>query len=97
MKFRFLTPHYLDRLYDAGETADLPSDFVPGGGMEPLDDAALLAFWRAGPQSIPYVFNGLRVSPPKTFWKSAPIPGSNLRRYSLSGLGERFGDDIVGA
>jgi hypothetical protein len=95
MKFRFLTPHHLDRIYEAGETADLPPDFVPSGGCEPLDAEAAQAFFRAGPQPTPCIFNGLRVAPPKTYWKWEVIPGCNYRRWSLTGLGADFGDDIV--
>src|SRR5262249_61316798 len=92
MLFRFLTPHFLnDRVYQPGEIADLPSDFVPNGGMEPLDATAALAFYRAGPQPTP----STKVKPPETRWQSVPISGTNLRRYSLTGVGSEFGDDIV--
>jgi hypothetical protein len=61
--------------------------------MEPLDADAALAFYRAGPQPTP-ALKGLAA--PKTRWVSEAIPGSIHRRWSLTGLGAEFGDDIVG-
>lgn len=62
MKFRFLTPHHLnDRVWAAGETAEVPADFVPSGACEPMDAEAVTAFYAVGPQPTPAVFNGLRV------------------------------------
>lgn len=87
MKFRFLVDHHLnDRVYAAGETADVPASFMPSGSVEPMDAEACLLFWRCGPQPTPVVFNGLRVAP-RTRWVSSPIEGSPHRRWRLTGLG----------
>jgi hypothetical protein len=88
MRFRFLVDHHLnDRVWLAGETADVPASFVPNGGCEPMDAEATLLFFRQGPQPTPVVFNGLRVSAPRTRWVAEAIPGSTHRRWRLTGLG----------
>jgi hypothetical protein len=88
MRFRFLVPHHLDRIYPAGEIAEVPASFVPNGACEPMDLEALAAFHALGPQPTPAVFNGLRVSAPKTRWIASAIPGSPHRRWKLTGLGQ---------
>lgn len=87
MKFRFLVPHHLDRLYEAGETADLPLSFVPNGGTEPLDQEACLAFYRCGPQPTP---NAIRVVPRTRWHPIERIPGG--ARWKLTGLGADLPD-----
>jgi hypothetical protein len=55
--YRFLSAHSIGgQYYEAGDrasTADvggsLPANFIPSGNMEPLDAAAVNAFWAAGP------------------------------------------------
>jgi hypothetical protein len=94
MKFRFLVPHHLDRIYAAGEVAEVPADFVPSGQVEPLDQEALATFHALGPQTMGYVFNGFRVAAPKTRWVSDPIEGSVHRRWRLTGLGAHLQCDF---
>lgn len=95
MRFRFLVDHHLaDRVWLAGETCEVPADFVPSGGVEPMDEPALAAFFRLGPQPTPHTPNGLRVSAPRTRWVSDPIPGSPHRRYRLTGLGQDLPSDF---
>jgi hypothetical protein len=95
MRFRFLTDHHLnDRVWLAGETCEVPADFVPSGACEPMDEEATLAFFRRGPQPTPHTPNGLRVSAPRTRWIGTPIPGSPHGRYRLSGLGAHLACDF---
>jgi hypothetical protein len=94
--YRFLSDHNVNGvMYEAGSVHEMPETFIPSGLCEPMNADAALIFWRAGPQPTPYIFNGLRVAPPKTYWKWEVIPGCNYRRWSLTGLGAEFGDDIV--
>jgi hypothetical protein len=61
------------RYYERGtvaSTADvggtLPVDWIPPPCVDPMDDAAILAFHRAGPQITGWVRYGL--PPPKVHW-----------------------------
>jgi hypothetical protein len=49
MKFRLLADHYTDRYLEAGTIVEMPSDFVPGPGVEPYDQEAWNAMVNAGP------------------------------------------------
>jgi hypothetical protein len=82
MRFRFLQDHWVEgaRIIPAGAVEDLPLSFQPSGAMEPLDQDALSAFYRAGVQ-LPRVH--LTVNPPITAWRQ--IPGT--KTYQLTGLG----------
>lgn len=90
MRFRFLVPHHLDRIYAAGEIADVPASFVPSGGVEPMDAEATATFHALGPQPLP----GFRVPAPRTRWVSDAIPGSQHRRWRLTGLGAHLPCDL---
>jgi hypothetical protein len=94
MRFRFLVPHHLDRIYEAGETAEVPASFVPNSGCEPMDAEAVATFHALGPQAPLAVHNGFRVSAPKTRWVSEAIPGTPHRRWRLTGLGENLRSDF---
>jgi hypothetical protein len=95
--YRFLQDHYVNGVaYLAGTTAatydvggTLPVGWVPTGQVDPLDTAAVNAFWAAGPQltgSIRTQWSNLAVAPPLTRWVDRVIP--NLyREYVLNGLG----------
>jgi len=100
MKFRMLQAHYIgDRYYEAGEVADLPG-WIPTPNVDPLDEAAVLAVYRAGPSSsrdacgiggersmIDVALNVLGHRP-ITHWKSEPIhPSLFHKRWRLTGLG----------
>jgi hypothetical protein len=91
--YLFLQPAYVgDRFYDAGgvyATSDaggtLPIGWEPNPNVDPLDAAAVDAFYARGPQQqdlvcSTYVDNGVRV--PRVFWRQ--LPGSPIR-YELVG------------
>jgi hypothetical protein len=95
--YRFLQSAYVNNQYfQAGSTAStadvgglLPTGWVPGPYVDPLDVAATNAFYAAGPKPLVFQFGTLsfQVSPPKTSWIAAVIPGSPAMSYSLTGLG----------
>jgi len=71
---------------DAGGT--LPANFPPNGNMEPLDQAALTAFYSQGPQSLGLVraqWTTQAVNPPATYWKGTATAGATS--WQLTGLG----------
>jgi hypothetical protein len=95
-QYKFLQDVYVDRLYPAGtiaSTADvggtLPSSFLPPAAVDPLDSAAVTAFYAQGPQQvigpIRAQFSTQGVSGPVTYWTG--LPGST---FSLTGLGVAF-------
>ena len=99
-QYRFLTDHSIGGFYyQAGTTAfttdviggSLPLNWVPSGGVDPLDAPALAAFFAAGPQG-PLVasrtqFTGINVVPPITAWRPVAGTQSPNRLYRLTGLG----------
>jgi hypothetical protein len=82
MKFRFLQDHWVDgsRVVPAGTIEDLPLSFQPSGAMEPLDQDALSAFYRAGPMHCRI---HVTQNVPATYWRLDPA----TRTYQLTGLG----------
>lgn len=70
----------------------LPKDWHPTAHVDPLDDAAVQAFWNAGVQ-LPGLmrgqWTGAHVAAPKTYWVPNPnaAPGNPYREYVLIGLG----------
>jgi hypothetical protein len=76
-------------LTDQGPNANIPKNWVPPFCVEPLDAAALTAFYANGPGPSGPILNhwaGLNVPLPITFWKF--VSGSNPNRlYGLTGLG----------
>jgi hypothetical protein len=85
MRFRFLENHLVEgsRIVPAGAVEELPLSFQPSGAMEPLDQDALSAFYRIGPQ-IPRVH--ITVDPPLTRWEWVPA----IKRWRLTGLGQNL-------
>jgi hypothetical protein len=96
--YRFLSDHSIrGQYYPAGTTAStadvggsLPLNWVPSGAVDPVDPAALAAFYAAGPQvpgnPIRTQFTGINVVPAITFWRR--VSGSNPNvLYQLQGLG----------
>jgi hypothetical protein len=93
-QYRFLSDHSIGgQYYQAGTTAftadvvggTLPIGWVPSGNSEPLDGAALTAFYAAGPQDVGAVITrwvGISVNAPVTRWVSA---AGGL--FALTGLG----------
>lgn len=93
--YRFLVDHYTDGGFiQAGSiasTADvggiLPAGWQPTGGVDPLDQAALTAFYNQGPQvgwPVRQQWAGIGVSPAVTRWL---LVDPNNREYVLTGLG----------
>jgi hypothetical protein len=87
--YRFLQDHYDANglYYQAGTTAStqdvggsLPTGWVPTGQVDPLDTAAVNAFWAAGPMlcgAIKTQWSNLAVAAPVTRWTdshSQPLP-----------------------
>jgi hypothetical protein len=94
--YRMLQDHYVaNQLLLTGtiqSTADvggvLPTNWKPSANVEPLDAAAVSAFYALGPQPLGLVrqqYDELLMSPPVTFWKATNVGG--LKSYSLTGLG----------
>jgi hypothetical protein len=53
-RYRWTQPGYAyERYFEPGEIATLPDDFVPPAAAEPLDEAAITAYHRAGVQFAP--------------------------------------------
>jgi hypothetical protein len=86
--YLFLQAAYIgDRYYDAGgiyATGDaggtLPADWKPNPNVDPIDSAAIDAFYNCGPRQqdlvcSTYVDNGVR--PPCVYWRQ--LPGSPVR------------------
>jgi len=95
--YRFLTDHHINGVtLEAGSVHEMPESWRPTGSVEPTNADAALIFYRAGPQPIPAQPNGLRCSPPKTFWVAETVPGQPHRRWRLTGLGAEF-DPVWGA
>jgi hypothetical protein len=79
--------------YQAGDIAStanvggtLPNTFIPPGAVDPLDSAAVTAFFAAGPAATPLMraqWATQFVAPPVTRW--TPGPGAN--QVQLTGLG----------
>ena len=95
--YRFLQNHYVDGVtYLAGTTAStadvggpLPEGWAPSGQVDPLDSAAVQAFWNAGVQLLGLVrqqWTGISVPKPTTYWVPAVNPNP-YREYLLTGLG----------
>jgi hypothetical protein len=94
--YRFLQDAYVgDRYYEAGtigSTDDsggtLPTGWVPNGNIEPLDAAAVDAFYAAGVQPLglvrPY-FTDDGVRSPVTYWQQ--VSGTSPPQWKLTGLG----------
>jgi hypothetical protein len=95
--YRFFQDAYIGGLYfQAGSVAStqdvgglLPTGWSPGPYVDPLDAGAVAAFYAAGPRPVIFQFGTLsfQVSPPKTYWRATPIPGSGFTSFQLTGLG----------
>jgi hypothetical protein len=108
--YRFLQDHFINnQTYLAGTTASttdaggsLPSGFIPTVAMEPLDGAAVTAFWtaaniagltRGGFGNLGLVrqqWTNIYVAPPITYFVPVPGTANPFRTYRLTGLGVGF-------
>jgi hypothetical protein len=99
-KYRFLQDHYVNGCYwpagTVASTADvvtgpaLPTNWVPTPNVDPLDTAAVNAFYAAGPNKRVFQFGTLsfQVAPPATYWIATPQPSNpSVVQFTLSGLG----------
>jgi hypothetical protein len=76
---------------DVGGT--LPVNWTPAAACEPLDAAAVNAYYAAGPQVMPILirqhWSGVFVASPVTYWKQVPggrfwqLAGTNLPPISI--------------
>jgi hypothetical protein len=92
-QYRFLQDCYVGTAYfnagDIASTADvgglLPANFIPPAAVDPLDTAAVNAFYNAGPQTFPILirqqWSTIPVNSPATYWKQS---GS---QWQLTGVG----------
>jgi hypothetical protein len=82
---------------EGGDNAILPIGYVPDGGMDPLNPAAVEDFWNAGPQATPPILPrwvGQAVQAPVTYW--VLVPGTQWS-YVLTGLGANRGPAQIGS
>ena len=114
-RYRMLAPHYIGtRYFEAGEIvtdigagALLPSGWRPTPGVDPLDAAAIQAFWSAGPIAFasgqPFLGQGLwghqggrwtgtPITPPLIYWKPHDLSEDE---YILTGAGAALGPKEV--
>ena len=96
-QYRLLTDHYIGRYLEAGSTVrtggELPSNWIPTPDVDPLDAAAIQAFWQAGPRiNLPAPSNirtrwvNETVAAPAVHWQSI---GGGF--YQLTGAGASLG------
>jgi hypothetical protein len=81
---------------EGGDNAILPIGYVPDGGMDPLNPAAVEDFWNAGPQATPPILPrwvGQAVQLPVAYW--VPVAGLPFT-YALTGLGANRGPAQIG-
>jgi hypothetical protein len=97
-QYRFLQDASVGQFYyPAGtiaSTADvggtLPTNWLPNGDVDPLDTAAVTAFYNRGPQVAGLIrtqFVPLPVVPPTTYWLATPGP---VTSWQLQGLGSNL-------
>jgi hypothetical protein len=73
---------------DADPAGLLPANWVPSVNCEPLDAAAVAAYYALGPHPLGLIrqqWSGVPVSPPVTYWVATP--GTNPALWRLTGLG----------
>jgi hypothetical protein len=76
----------------AGAIVDMPDDWQPHGGCEPLDAAAIRAFWSAGPVPAPLVrqqWSDQLITMPVIYWRAVGDPAHNM--FQLTGQGAALG------
>jgi hypothetical protein len=107
MRFRLLVPHYLNgRYFEAGDTVDaangdIPANWQPNiAAVDPLDTAAIQAFWNVGPGAtgamdaelfrmvLPYYrYSTHYCANPSVHWTPTGTPGM----FILTGAGASLG------
>jgi hypothetical protein len=106
--WRFLSDHFINnQIIEAGSTQnDLPGGLLPSGwlptlGVEPVDSAAITAFWNKGPSDfvnwylamIPFSrWQNAPIAKPLIFWIEFGTPIiSSEQQYILTGSGQALG------
>jgi hypothetical protein len=103
-QYRFLQDAYVGMSYFAGTTAStadilggtLPVNWVPGPYVDPLDNAAITAFWNAGPQVAPLArvqWTTIPVVTAAVYWQVFNLA---LTQYQLTGAGAALGPRCAG-
>jgi hypothetical protein len=87
-RYRWLQDgHVGDAYYHAGDIMQAADNWLPPAAVDPIDTAAVNAFYSAGPQTFPILirqqWSTVPVSPPVTYWRQ--IPGGS--QWQLTGLG----------
>jgi hypothetical protein len=82
-RYVFMQPAFIDgRLYESGEHATLRDDWIPGPYVDPIDGAAIKAFWEAGVQLAPLQQQRWTFSPitrhARIFWRQIGNPHHKL-------------------
>ena len=110
-RYRWLQDGYVGTTYyyagDIASTADvggsLPANFIPPAAVDPLDNAAVTAFYAQGPQATVLVrpqWTGQAAVPAVTYWKPTGLPppafGANgLTSWQLTGLGANLPTIVI--
>src|SRR5262249_22241145 len=96
-QYRFLQDAYIaGQYFSAGDVATLSNNFIPPAAVDPLDSAAITAFWNAGPQITPLVrqqWSTQSVAPPAIYWQPFNLA---LFQYQLTGAGAALGPKCAG-
>ena len=104
-QYRLLADHVIGQaLVLAGTvvaTADvggiLPTNWQPSGAVDPLDSAAITAFWNQGPHLLPGPIRPRwatqPVNPPAIYWQPFNLA---LTQYQLTGAGAALGPKCAG-
>jgi hypothetical protein len=91
-QYRFLADCFVGQSHIlAGTTVSMADDWVPHGNCEPIDAAAIRAFWNAGPQLCGVVrpqWSNQVVTLPSCHWQCVNPVNS---MYQLTGAGASLG------
>jgi hypothetical protein len=94
--YRWLQDGYVNgTYYHAGDIMQTADDWVPSGALDPLDAAAITAFFNAGPQPAPLAraqWSTQFVAAPAVYWRCVD-PSANT--YQLTGAGAALGPKIA--
>jgi hypothetical protein len=97
-QYRFLQDCYLaGQYFNAGDVATLPNTVIPPAAVDPLDNAAITAFWNAGPQLCGLIrpqWSVQAVGPAAIYWVPFNLA---LTQYQLTGAGAALGPKCAGA
>jgi len=102
-RYRCLQAHFLDRVYEIGEEITMPDDWRPTPNLDALNEAAVLAVYREGPDKSHFNCGvGGEVDPMSialdrmgqhrlTRWVCEPIhPSLYHKSWKLTGMGSHL-------